>query len=454
MFLGTIPPDVQQIVLQQVKTWPDAPIYVGCSGNFTVERTLYPLGRPLRGTDVTIYSCALGAFMGNGPTRLTVKPELMDEFGWLAPYLETPVGAAATVMLCTRMLDGYGRAVESPYYARIRTEYEKKWPILHAKTTEKLEGLPFRLQGFDTQDVYDWVDGLGKNHSIVSYPPFYGSGAYEKMFSKRFSLEKVFDWDKPEYQSLEGDRLLGYLEKVTKFKSWMFGTNLLLEEFASYRRGACQTTSRGAAINVYSSGGPVRIVVPAQDVKPLLVPRLGKEKIEKGRLSIIVLTKPQFSEIRSMYLNEKIKPAKASFTFGVLVNGKLIGCFALDYPNPTFGDFNSAYLLSDFAISGTGYPKLSKLVLYAILSKEMKLVMERCLRRRINLTVTSAFTKNPISMKYRGLFTLDSRKQEESGGWVVNYSSQVGRWTLREGLSLWKTKYGEYREGDNDGGQE
>lgn len=113
------------------------------------------------------------------------------------------------------------------------------------------------------------------------------------------------------------------------------------------------------------------------------------------------------------------------------------------------------YLLSDFPVTPTKYKRLAKLVLYAALSKESKLLAERLVNKRIRSLVTTAFTKKPVSMKYRGLFDVLNKKRlpgvEEgetdmskiyyNDGWQLNYGAPMGQWTLQEGLALWKKSH-------------
>jgi hypothetical protein len=40
MFVGSINADLRSILAQLAPAWPGLPVYVGCSGNFTVERIL------------------------------------------------------------------------------------------------------------------------------------------------------------------------------------------------------------------------------------------------------------------------------------------------------------------------------------------------------------------------------------------------------------------------------
>jgi hypothetical protein len=45
MFRGSIPSSVQRIVAEHAAQWTCRDIFVGCSGNFTIERVIAPLKR-------------------------------------------------------------------------------------------------------------------------------------------------------------------------------------------------------------------------------------------------------------------------------------------------------------------------------------------------------------------------------------------------------------------------
>jgi hypothetical protein len=95
----------------------------------------------------------------------------------------------------------------------------------------------------------------------------------------------------------------------------------------------------------------------------------------------------------------------------------------------------------DMPVSTETVPKGSKLNLYAVLSEEVrKLVREKFLCE-IHTIVTTAFSRKPASMKYRGLFDVLSRK-ETSTGYSINYVSQAGQWSLKDGLIRWYDKHG------------
>lgn len=61
MFIGCINRQMPAVLEQAAIAWKGLPVYVACSGNFTVERILARCGvGAIHSNDVSIYSCALG----------------------------------------------------------------------------------------------------------------------------------------------------------------------------------------------------------------------------------------------------------------------------------------------------------------------------------------------------------------------------------------------------------
>lgn len=200
--------------------------------------------------------------------------------------------------------------------------------------------------------------------------------------------------------------------------------------------------------------------MPFQNVSSLMVERLGEDEDMGNTIKLLPLKSENFRALRSQYMNPYIKPGSESASFGVVVDNKLIGVYAFSSA-PTLSNWSkhietpTIYLLSDFPITPSKYKRLAKLVLYAALSKESKLLAERLTNRRCRSLVTTAFSKNPVSMKYRGLFKLlnkkrlpgvdenetDMSKRYYNEGYQLNYGAPMGQWTLQEGLEIWKKKH-------------
>jgi hypothetical protein len=448
MFKGTIPAEVRAMLSEVAKGWTNAQaLAVACSGNFTIER-VFADRFPLMGCDVTLYSCILGNFFSGQPFRLAIKPEYAETFDWLAPDLADPVNAVAAVMLLTTFTDSLDKHLQTKpnaYYARLVDGYRRAWPDMLEKTHARLAASPLHMKSFHAGDAVDWLPTLGPDIAVTSFPPFFVAG-YQKMFAK---IDELFDWDAPAYQEIFDDRRTAFLDSLMDRPYWAVGTSAPLPDLDGKLRGICKTSNRGVPIYLYANEGPRRIVMPRQNTEFVPAPRLSHGDEVGSRLWLAPLTMPQFSALRSQYLNAHIKPAPATEAYAVLVDNRLIGCYALQRGFQVHGASPDAiYMLSDFPVAPTDYSRLAKLVLIAALSKEAQLLAERVCKSRIRSLVTTAFSDNPVSMKYRGLFALTSRKEAPENShnkFQLQYHAQIGQWSLSEGLTLWKKKHGSKR---------
>ena len=104
--------------------------------------------------------------------------------------------------------------------------------------------------------------------------------------------------------------------------------------------------------------------------------------------------------------------------------------------------------MSDFPVSGTDYKRLSKLIVMASVSKEDQEFYELKYGTRIVSSVTTAFSRRPASMKYRGILKLCTSQKGKDGQYVLNYGGRFGQWTLDEALREWKRSNREVRNED------
>ena len=446
MFQGSIPTDMRRILLEYAQGWDVQDVYVGCSGNLTIERTLWganPDRWRLHGNDITLYTTMLGQYFCGQPLALELQPDFA-QYSWVLEHDRTAVGDLATLMLATQIAPCFAKP-DHAYYGRLLEGYRQQYPQLHQETVAKLEALTFRTASFFCGDVFDYVRDSPKDAGFLSFPPFWGGG-YEKLFD---IIHQLFGWQYPEYEVMDNERMQKMLDNVQAFKYWVLGAKEELPQLAEYYRGGTRTSNRGIFIHIYSNQGAARLVRPQQNVIALPVPRLGEDEVVGQTMELLLLKEGQFNQLRAMYLNPYIAPASTSLPVGVVVDGKLVGAFAFStastltsWDKHLEGPF--IYMMSDFAVRPTAYPRLSKLVLTAALSHEAKLLAERVARRRVKSVVTTAFSQNPTSMKYRGLFDLLTRAPAAEGEhhkYKLNYGSGMGRWSLQEGLALWRKKY-------------
>lgn len=458
MFRGTLPADAQNIVMEIVKSWGVDTVYVGCSGNLTIERGLYNAGiKNIHSNDVTIYSCAIGNYFAGNNLELNAKEDIPEEYRFMLRRFDTNAEKLATVLLMSKFQVNMYKDVE--YYKKQLEEAEKQWDDMIDKTKAKLEKTEFKLASFYAGDVKEFVDFVDDSSGFVSFPPFF-SGDYEKMYA---NIESIIDWVPPEYQLLGEDGVWEIFNKAMTKKHWLFATMHLEPSLEEHLVGVCKTTNRGVPIYLYASSGPNRLVMPSQKIDHVKIPRLYSGMEIGNNISIKRLSMGQFSTLRSEYMNANIVPGSPNTMFGVIVDGMLVGCFAyMRGDKPINIETPYMYLLSDFPVSKTDYPRLSKLIVYCALSKEMKDFCEQQFGTRMRSILTTAFSKNPVSMKYRGILKLYSRKKLDAEGtdgnpdrkeekFQLNYVAPFGEWTLQEGFDIWKSKHGKREVGGTAG---
>lgn len=444
MFHGSIPADLRAIIHEHAATWSGQAedVYVGCSGNFTIERVLHDSGFRLHGCDVQLYSSAIGWYLAGQELPITIRPESADELDWLTPYFDGRAGTLAVVLLGSRFFQWTGRG-DHPYYGRMLAAYRQQFPELHTKTVAKIEALPLRLASYAPMDVNQWLaERVPAEAPVVAFPPFY-AGDYEGQFA---SLDKHLEWPAPEYPTLDDTAKQTLIDRITDRPHWVLGLHFEVEELAGRLRGQVQTANRGLPINVYSSVPRSRIVRPNQRLEPVRAPRLVPGQRLGEALTLAPLSMGQFATLRSQYMNHNIRPGTPTMAIAVLVDGVVVGAFA--FSTPKF-DPHNVYMLSDFPVAPTSYARLAKLVLYAALSTEAQFLAQRTMNTRLTRLNTTAFTQRPASMKYRGLLRLNSRKDsvDPAYRYQLDYGSELGRWSLSEGFAEWSRKHGRITEG-------
>ena len=456
MFHGSLPSTAQQILCQIVKQWKTDDIYIGCSGNFTIERCLKHLTNArLHSNDVTVYSCLIGRYFTGKKLDAKLKPDYKGVMRFVEKYLDDGAGTLAVILILSKM-SVYLSSKPNPYYERMIKAYVNQFDNLWNQTKVKLEKIEPFITSMYEGDVCELVDGVPENAGFICYPPFF-AGDYEKMFRV---IDEMFEWSPPEFESINKERINAMFEKLIQRKYFMFGTNDYLDDFKQYLVGVSQTTNRGVPIYIYATSNKSMVVLPRQAIAPLLLPRLGEKEDIGDAMRLIELKQEQFQALRSQYMNVHINPGQATMALGVAVDNKLIGVYAFSAASTVvdmskYVDTPNIYLLSDFPIAPVKYKRLAKLVLYAALSMESKEIAEKICGKRIFTLTTTAFTKKLVSMKYRGLFRLLNKKQLEGtsagetdmskiyygNGYMLNYGAELGQWTLAEGLAMWKSKY-------------
>lgn len=448
--------DLRAVIAELVAPWRCPDIYAA-GGALTIER-IARAHSPARvhGASPDLIAAAAGSYYAKLPFRLQLQPAAAERLSFVAPAMESQAGALAAALVVAQFARALGR--ENSFYRRYVDGLRIQWPTLHAKALAKVVADPLRLDSYLLAGPAELLGLLDDDAGVIAH-----AGMWRRDLTREALLASVFDWDAPDAAELgkpeARDAVVGQV--ITRDR-WILVTNEPREDLAHALRARVKVSARGVASFVYASDGPQRLVTPRQKLAPLLAPRLSAGHPLDGELSLALLPTDQFNTLRGAYLSKGIRPGAvtaglAAQNVAVLVGGVIIGAYALSF-DPTLCTIAdgklpapTVYLLSDFAVGPTDYPRLSKLVVMAALSVEARLLAERRLAQRWRSLVTTAFAQNPVSMKYRGLVELISRAEAQGAdfaggkGYKLTYGGPIGRWSLAEALETWHAKHGERR---------
>ncbi len=153
----------------------------------------------------------------------------------------------------------------------------------------------------------------------------------------------------------------------------------------------------------------------------------------ESTVAVVPADSARLNFLKDHYLSKGIAHVPGEMNFLVYLDGSLAGGFI--YAREKFGG-SGLYLLSDFAISRQR--KLSKLIAFLATCGTPVSMFERRYLIRVSALATTAFTNKPVSMKYRGIFRLVSRKPG-----MLNYESATRREDPQELYRLWYRKWAE-----------
>jgi len=441
MFMGSVPDPMRRMIHEHALGWTkDGDVYIGCSGNLTIERTLAPLGFRLHSNDVNAYSVGIGWHFAGQPVPYRLREDSKTVLGWLEPYLDDGPSTVATLMLGTRFLQSVGK--DNIFHQRQVRAHIAQWEKLHAKTLARVTGAKLRLASFAAEDVVPWAESLPDDSPLTLFPPFF-SGDYSQMFA---AIDKHFQWPEPSFMELDDAQKDRLVATVTDRQHWLIGLHEPHAELKPFHRGLALTTNRGTPIYLYGSGGPTRLVMPHQEVVRIGMPKIGPDDDLGDRMRLHPLSGPQFAQLRSMWMSKTIKPGSPLLALGVSVDGLLIGALAF-LPPPSYNP-HLAYLMSDFPVPWTRYRRLSKLIVMAGLTSEARHLVQRMLSISIRSVGTTAYSDNPNSAKYgRGVPGMHLTKRTQPSGdgiheFQLQYEAPAGQWTCDEALRIWKQKHG------------
>lgn len=267
----------------------------------------------------------------------------------------------------------------------------------------------------------------------------HNSGDYEAQF--KFIHENI-SWNEPDYDLYDPSQL----REIARGLEDQGATFCILtdqvwddkEPVLKYKAGrkvphyCYANTPRSSFRHKSSKAQPFRY-------RPVDPARLTRD----SKLEIAVADSAKLNFIKDVYLATSIIHSSGFGNYLVYLDGMLVGAIIYDESPTTraaYGD-RTIYLLPDVTVTAQG--KMSKLVAMLATCRELVRPLELRMLKRYDRVVTTARTKHPVSMKYRGIYKKLSRREDEAeGGYVIQYGADLTEQTPQDIYRIWWGKYG------------
>ena len=449
MFVGSLNSTVRTYLGNVAAVFNGRKAVVGCSGNFTSEAVLTQCGHPaeIHSNDVSLYSCMLGRFLMGQPVEYEI---LDDSWKWVEEYGGTPTRDLAILMMLAD--GGHNHEQNNPYQRRIWKHWRFSFPELVNGTAEKLNEVKdaeaIKLTSYYEGDVWEHFERFGDDSDAVfcAYAPTY-AGGYERMFRW---LEKIIDWDRPSYELLTDERrdqLLAWMRE----RPYLWYDDRLIPDMepVMYQNHRGRRT-----VYLYSNIVGLTSVFkekPNPDMPMIPLADEGLEITHQSDVRLVPVPWDLLGTFKDVFLGRKVFYTIGGNTYPYLVavDGEAVGFLEFSPPfveGRSIADMlRGAYMKADFAVSGTRYKRLSKLLVMLAISGETCKLLEKQFVTRLEYLNTTAFTERPVSMKYRGAMELVKRGQDKMGKPFLQYRANFNDLTWTETLRAWMDKHSRHQ---------
>ena len=266
---------------------------------------------------------------------------------------------------------------------------------------------------------------------VFAWPPVI-RGDYEKFYSL---IHNNVEWSSPAYDVFDPKTLGSWMDTLAER-----GTRYVVCCYTDL-----SSTSRHSPVAVYTKGRSKAVFTYSNATRATSVRKLTSNtepfkyqlpEAEKLRpdsvLQVVAIDSKRMNHIKDVFQLPGLVHTDGDMRFLVFIDKMLFGGFVYrkwsakaSINDPRVGPGTTIYLLSDFAT--TRERRVSKLIALLAGGGQQTRQFDRHAIQRTKMVFTTAFANNPISMKYRGIYELYSRKPLPSGGWAyqLNYMREV-----------------------------
>ena len=431
MFIGSVPKEVitQMHSIVDFGCYSDA--YVLCSGSFRVDSSISKTYEKLRvhSNDVNVLSVAIGKLA----VGETINVEFIDKLSFVQEYLAGLEGYS--------FIDRVAAIAASMQVAKFSSKNEynqihqkhiiKNFAIFHQKAKLSIQKLLEKLP-IATFTPGDFIEQAKKakpgTDIVIGFPPTY-KGGYERIF--KFVNQNIA-WEPPEYAIFDPKTLGDFLLDLTNRDiSYCVYSDQQMEKLTC--GGKFLSTSNKPIYRYVNNIDKSSFRKKNQNSKQFKYqPFDPAEATQDSVVNVVRMDSAQMNFLKNVYLAKRINHVSGMFNYCVFIDGKLAGGIIMALSK--YGDIESLYLLSDFSVSRNN--RLSKLIAMIATSHHIVSEIEHKTLLKFKQLCTTVFTDKPVSMKYRGIWNLYSRKEG-----FLNYQSPVRDQSPQQIYNEWFSKY-------------
>ena len=431
MFTGTTPPEARAVIQKILGKREKEQIFIGCSGNFTVDRLASNMGFEVFSNDVSLYSLLIADILLGRKSEVDVKnEELARVFDSWKPHRFKDF---ISVLFAIKISQFKNRA--NDYQQEMWNAYIENSQDYYLKTIEKFEKnkvFDFKIRDFFYGDFVEHIKGKQGSGIGVMFPPTY-KGGYEKLFE---FVDETFEYPKANYKMFDSKEAVSlYLDFLANDENIIY-TDIEWPELEDFLQARVDYSGSKRDIFLYSSVKTGKKFYVSQRKKLKAAPKplidVDYSFSDRTEISVVPATPDEVNYYKAFFMSLKVDYSTGGDQ-GVLflADGKVFG-FAVF--SKTLSDEENCFLHSDFVVN-SHQKKLSKLVLYLLKSEEIRDLLIDKFKYYYEGLKTTVYTEKPVSMKYRGVFKLDRRDKGK-----LMYKTVFSGKTLNENYRAWRKR--------------
>jgi len=321
----------------------------------------------------------------------------VDDYNYLDIKSDHPEEVLANIFLFNSIKkhknsdDIYHKSLYEDFIMRL-DYYKKKYTERYKKLVDTIKGKDVEVRY--SADVIDAIANCG-NEDILIYQNEFHSGMKATSNALKRCLLDDYGWQdrQPTKYSAVNEDAVNYI--------------LLSQHGFMGRREVFKDQRMYIYSNISDSGDNC---FNKRTIIPLQYKRLPTDYVltKKSKLRFMRAQMGEIDYLRMIYLKKGIILGSAPFCYLWFIDGYVFGACMFDFLKVNKYGMDAVWMKSDFVIDHP-IPKLSKLLIMAVLSTEFKEELEIRYKHEVGTIATSVFTDKPVSSKYRGVFTLYER---------------------------------------------